>query len=167
MTKQPKAATTKPSHDPKFFEFAQNIATRVQALRKSHGDTMEMLAIACGVTRGTIHKIEHPAPQEDIPLATLFSIAKKYNMSMSDVFYGIEKSPTPVTRNEGDLVSRWFENEDFLGLSVLNEVQALEVRADLAEQACLHAHEEQVLEVLAKHSAKLRKQRYAILKQNL
>ena len=39
--------------------------------------------------------------------------------------------------------------------------------ADLAEQACLHVHDEHVLEILAKHSAKLRKLRYSILKKNL
>jgi transcriptional regulator with XRE-family HTH domain len=167
MAKTTNKQTIKPSHDPKFFEFAQNVATRIQALRKSNGDTMETLATACGVTRGTIHKLEHPAPQEDMPLATLFSIAKRYNMSMSDLLFGIEKSPTPTVRNEDEIVPRWFDNEDFLALSVLNEVLALHIRADLAEQACLYAHEEHVLEVLAKHSAKLRKQRYSILKNNL
>jgi transcriptional regulator with XRE-family HTH domain len=166
-TKKKEAAkpTTKPSHDPKFHAFSDELASRVQALRKSNGDTMEELALACGVTRGTIHKIEHPSPQEDLSLATLFAIARRYDTAVSDLLLGIEKAPQ--RQNDDESTSRWFENEDYLALSVLNEVLALQVRADLSEQACLHVHDEHVLEVLAKHSAKLRKLRYSILKRNL
>jgi transcriptional regulator with XRE-family HTH domain len=157
--------TAKPSHDLKFHAFSNELASRVQALRKSNGDTMEELALACGVTRGTIHKIEHPSPQEDLSLATLFAIAGRYNTALSDLLQGIEKAPQRQTDDES--TSRWFENDDYLALSMLNEVLALQVRADLAEQACLHVHDEHVLEILAKHSAKLRKLRYSILKKNL
>lgn len=123
---------------------------------------MEELANACGVTRGTIHKIEHPSRAEDISLATLFAMTLHFGISLEDLFREIEKHE-PFRTSDAAEQNRWFQQDDYLALALLPEHHALQVRANLAEQACLHTTDQSQLETLAKHSAKLRQRRYALV----
>lgn len=124
---------------------------------------MEELASECGVTRGTIHKIEHHEANEDISLATIWTIANHFHVDIENLLGGINK----IIKNEtGDPFadsSHWLEAEDMLAFSLLSELAVLQARADLAEQACLIAKDEKQLEQLAQHSAKLRQKRYSLL----
>ncbi len=159
MTKE----SSKPSHSPRFHRYLQLLAGRVQALRRRDNVTMEQLAIACGVTRGTIHKIEHPSEKEDLSLGTVWAIAQHFNVPLDEMLQGIDKS---LDDNGDDALAnsqQWLEKEDMLAFSLVSELISLQVRADLSEQACLVANDEQQLESLAQHSAKLRQRRYALL----
>ena len=52
---------------------------------------------------------------------------------------------------------------DFLALNLLPETKSLQVRAELAEEACLMAKDIQQMESLSKHSSRLRQRRYRLL----
>jgi transcriptional regulator with XRE-family HTH domain len=154
----------KPSHDSTFFHLAEKLALRIQSLRRTRGDTMEQLAVSCGVTRGTVHKIEHPSAGEDVSLATLSAMSKHFGVTLAQLFQEIEQLNAQPAENDADQ-SRWFQHEDYLAITLLPEHQALQMRADLSEQACLHSSEPQQLETLAKHAAKLRKRRFTLVLQ--
>jgi transcriptional regulator with XRE-family HTH domain len=154
----------KPSHNEDFYHLAQKVALRVQSLRRTHGDTMEQLAVACGVTRGTVHKIEHPNTGEDVSLATLFAMTKHFGITLDQLFQEIEQLKMQPTEDDSQQ-SRWFQHEDYLAITLLPEHQALQIRADLSEQACLQCTEPLQLEALAKHASKLRKRRFSLTLQ--
>ncbi len=155
----------KPSSSTKFFSLAQNLAIRIQALRRAKGETMEQLAVACSVTRGTIHKIEHPSPGEDISLATIGIMASHFGISLENLFSEIEKQSchSHDSKENRDTNSVWFQEEDYLAITLLPTAAALQTRADLIEQACLHSTNPQQLEILAKHAARLRQRRFAMI----
>ncbi len=144
---------------------------RVQSLRRAKGLTMEQLATACGVTRGTIHKLEHPSPGEDVSLATLVAITKICDTTLDELFKNLSDvesfkvNASHATRTQATSHSqerRWFQQEDYLAVALLPETHVLQAKADLCEQACLHSTDPQQLDILAKHAAKLRHLRFQI-----
>lgn len=154
--------TTKPSHDIRFRTIMQKLASRFARLRSNRGDSMEKVARACGITRGTVFKTENPGDHEDLSLATVWSIARHHGLALEDIFKGLEpKASTSLD----DLIpaSPHLDKVDELALSLVSEAAALQFRADLAEAACLVAKDEEQLELLSKHSSKLRLKRYQLL----
>lgn len=155
--------SSKPSHDPRFGRFLRALALRVLTLRRRQGDTMDGLARACNVTRGTIHKVEHPQEGEDISLGTVWCIAQHFGMPLEKLLDGLDATGNRVSPEGMESGIRSLNEEDYLALSLVPEETALQLLADLAEQACLVAKDESQLEILAQHSARLRQRRYSLL----
>lgn len=153
---------TKPSHEPRFRAIINKLANRFARLRSQKGESMEKVARACGLTRGTIFKTENPGENEDLSLATVWSIARHHGLSLEDMFKGID-SKSSTSLEELVPSTPHLEKLDEVALSLVSEISLLQFRADLAEAACLAAQNEEQLEQLSRHSSKLRLKRYQML----
>lgn len=152
----------KPAHEPRFRLLINKLAHRFAKLRANRNDSMEKVARACGITRGTIFKTENPGENEDLSLATVWSIAHYHGMSVDELLRNLDgKAASSID----DLMpgSPHLEKIDELALSLVPEASLLQFRADLAEAACLAAQNEEQLELLSKHSSRLRLRRYQLL----
>lgn len=152
----------KPSHEPRFRLLINKLAHRLAKLRANKNDSMEKVARACGITRGTVFKTENPGENEDLSMATVWSIAHHHGMTVDELLRGLDgKGASSLD----DLMpgSPHLEKIDELALSLVPEASLLQFRADLAEAACLAAQNEEQLELLSKHSSRLRLKRYQLL----
>lgn len=158
-----KAAGRKASYNPKYVNYLKALATRIVSLRRGTGETMEGLAQACHVTRGTIHKVEHPQENEDITLGTVWAMARHFGMTLEELLNGLDERAERGNLSAVDSAARELSEEDYMAFARVTEETSLQIRADLAEQACLVATDETELELLAQHSARLRQRRYSLL----
>lgn len=152
----------KPSHDPHFRKILVGLSERLAYLRAAKNESMEKVAQACGITRGTVFKTEHPQEDEDLSLATVWSIARHHGLSLEAIFQGLEDRPKD---DAAELLgkAKAIDRIDELAFSLVDEMKSLQIRADVAEEACLNATSDKQLENLSKHSAKLRQKRYQLI----
>lgn len=154
----------KPSHDGDFRKIIEGLSLKFIRLRALKDESMENVAQDCGLTRGTVFKTEHPGETEDLSLATVWAIAKHFGFSLSQMFAEIEKIQSTHLEGCSTLSpSARIDSHDELAFQLVDEVTALQFRADLAEAACLNTKSEQQLEILTKHSSRLRLKRYQLL----
>lgn len=152
----------KPAHEPRFRLLINKLAHRLARLRANRSDSMEKVARACGITRGTIFKTENPGENEDLSLATVWAIAHYHGLSVDELLRGMDGKAVS-SLDEVMPGSPHLEKIDELALSLVSEASLLQFRADLAEAACLVAQNEEQLDQLSKHSSKLRLKRYQLL----
>ena len=110
----------------KAVDVQQRLGRRIRDARRRHILTQEELAERCHLTPKSISEIERG--RVNVPLQTLWSIAKELDVTLSELTFGIDVTiPREVKTLEGLFAGR--TREDLLALvKVLSAMQGLTKR---------------------------------------
>lgn len=168
-------APRKSNADPGFRDLVKGLGARINALRNQRGESMDVVAKSCGLSRGTMHNLENPGDEGGaVSLVSLWAISRHFGVSLSSLLSGLE--PEHANEEAGragpaeGAGTRRFEalglvELDIVSLQRVSQPVQLQLRAELAEAACDFAKDREELESLSRHATKLRQKRYLLLRR--